>query len=69
MDLQNRLVVAKREQGRQGSDWEFGVHRCKLLHLEWINNKVLMYTSGSYTQHPVINHNILTLKECIYVYN
>ena len=20
-------------------DWEFGVSRCKLLHLEWINNK------------------------------
>ena len=23
--------------------WEFGVGRCKLLHLEWINNKVLMH--------------------------
>ena len=23
-------------------DWEFGVSRCKLLHLEWINNKVLL---------------------------
>ena len=25
MDIQNRLVVAKREQGRQGINWEFGV--------------------------------------------
>ena len=24
-------------------DWEFGVGRCKLLHLEWIDNKVLLY--------------------------
>ena len=22
-------------------DWEFGVNRCKLLYIEWINNKVL----------------------------
>ena len=21
-----------------GMDWEFGVNRCKLLHLEWIRN-------------------------------
>ena len=28
--------------GGQGwMDQKFGVHRCKLLHLEWINNKVL----------------------------
>ena len=27
-------------------DWEFGVGKCKLLHLEWINNKVLMYGTG-----------------------
>ena len=24
---------------RRGTDWESGVSRCKLLHLEWINNK------------------------------
>ena len=26
--------------GGSGMDWEFGVSRCKLLHLEWINNEV-----------------------------
>ena len=29
--------------GRRGGrrmDWEFGVDKCKLLHLEWIDNKV-----------------------------
>ena len=38
-------------------DWEFGVGRYKLLHLEWINNKVLMYSTGNYIQYLVINHN------------
>ena len=45
-----------RERGRE-MDWEFGVTRCKLLHLEWIDNKVLMYSTGNYIQSPGINHN------------
>ena len=24
-------------------DWEFGISRCKLLHIEWINQKALLY--------------------------
>ena len=31
--------------------------RCKLLHLEYINNKVLLGNTGNYVQYPVINHN------------
>ena len=31
-----------------GMDWEFVVGRSKLLHLEWINNKVLMYSTENY---------------------
>ena len=38
-------------------DWEFGMSRCKLLYIEWINNKVLLYSTGNYIQYPVINHN------------
>ena len=38
-------------------DWGFGVSRCKLLHLEWINSKVLLYSIGDYIQYPGINHN------------
>ena len=37
-DIENRLV-AKREQGGSGIDGEFEVDRCKLLYLEWIDNK------------------------------
>ena len=37
-------------------DWEFGVSRCELLYIEWIN-KVLLYSTGNYSQYPVIHHN------------
>ena len=28
--------------GRGGMEWEFGISRCKLLHIERMNNKVLL---------------------------
>ena len=37
--------------------WEFGISRCKLLYIGWVNNKVLLYSTGKYIQYPVINHN------------
>ena len=36
--------------GGSGMDWESGVPRCKLLHLEWISNKALLYIRGNYIQ-------------------
>ena len=45
-------------------DWEFGISRCKLLYIEWINNKVLLYNTGNYIQYSVINENE---KEPIYL--
>ena len=38
-------------------NWELGISRCKLLHIKWINNKVLLYSTGNYIQYPLINHN------------
>ena len=38
-------------------DWEFGISQCKLLYREWINNKVLLYSTGNCIQYPTINHN------------
>ena len=53
-----RLVVAKGKGGGGRKYWEFGVSRCKLLYIGWINNKVLPYSTGNYIQYPpVINHN------------
>ena len=52
----------------RGIDWEFGVSRCKLLYIGWINNKVLLYSTGNYIQYLVINQNGKEYeKECIYV--
>ena len=45
------------EGGGSGRDWEFGISRCKLLCIEWINNKILLCSTGNSTQHPVINHD------------
>ena len=46
-------------RGRGGSemDGEFGVSRGKLLHLEWISNEVLLYSTGIYIQPLVIEHD------------
>ena len=50
-------MVAKKGQG-WGRDAEGdGLSRCKLLYTEWINNKALLYSTGSYIQYPMINHN------------
>ena len=39
--------------GGSGMDWKFGVSRCKLLHLKWISNEVLLYSTGNYIQSHV----------------
>ena len=40
MDMKNRLMVAK-------SGGESGTSRCKLVYVGWINNKVLLYSTGN----------------------
>ena len=50
-------MVAKGEGSGGGMYWEFGISRCKLFYIGWINNKVLLYSTGNYIQTPVINHN------------
>ena len=48
--------------------WEFGVSRYKLLYIGWMNNKVLLYSTGNYIQYPVTSHNGKEYeKECIVV--
>ena len=40
------------------------------IYIEWINDKVLLYSTGNYIQYPVIKHNGKEYKkECIYMYN
>ena len=65
MNLQNRsklieraaLSLPRNKQGGRGMDWESGVGRYKLLHLEYRNGKVLLYSTGNYIQYSAINHN------------
>ena len=70
MNIENRLVVAKGEGVGGGIDWEVGVSRYKLLYREWINNKVLLYSTENYIQYPMINHNgkVYIKKERMYIY-
>ena len=50
-------MVAKGEVGASGVDGKLGVGRCKLLHLEWIRNKVLLYSTGNSIQSLGIEHD------------
>ena len=45
------------EGGRSEMDEEFGVSRYKLLHLEWIRNEVLLYSTGNYMQPFGVEHD------------
>ena len=63
-------MVAKGKGVGGGMEWKVGISRCKLLYMEWINNKILLYGTGNSIQYPVINHNAKDyLKKCIYMYN
>ena len=54
--------------GGGGIDWEFGISRCKLVYIGWIN-KVLLDSIGNYIQYPVKNHHGKEYeKEYIYIY-
>ena len=56
-NIENRLVAVKGEWNGGDIEWEFSIHRCKLLYIEWINNKVLLYSTGYCIQYLVINYN------------
>ena len=72
--LQSKQLVTKWERSRGRSrgrmDWEFGIRRCKLLYLGWINSKVLLYSTGNSIQSPGTNHNgkeFLKCNICVYL--
>ena len=53
-----------------GCQGEFGDSRCKLLHLEWVSNEVLLYSTGNYIQslgENMIEDNMR--KKCISIYD
>ena len=50
-------MVAKWEGVGGRLKWVARVGRYKLLYMERINNKVLLYSTENYIQCPMINHN------------
>ena len=50
-------MVDKGEGDGSGMDWELGDSGWKLLHLEWVSNEVLLYSTGNYIQSPVTDHD------------
>ena len=68
MDIKNRRVAAKVDRGGRGLNWELEISRCKLVCIEWINNKVLLYTTGSYIQYPVISLSGKEHEKRMYIY-
>ena len=52
---ENRPVIAKEVGVRDGLGVWIG--RCKLVNIGWINNKVLLHSTGNYIQCLEINHS------------
>ena len=40
-----------------GMDGEFGISRCKLLHLEWVRSEVLLYSTENHIQSLGVEHD------------
>ena len=47
--------------------WEFGISRYKLLHIKRINDKVLLYSTGNYSQYPEINCSGKNIKKNLFL--
>ena len=47
--------------------WEFGVSKCKLLHIERID-KVLLDSTESNIHYPVISHSVKENEKNIFIY-
>ena len=64
-------MVAKRKGGVDEMDREFGVGRCKLLHLECISNEILPYSRGNYTHTRmyVCIYVCVCMCVCVYIYD
>ena len=50
-------MVATGEEVGGEMEWEVGVSRYKLLYMEGINNKDILYSMENYIQCSVIKHN------------
>ena len=63
-------MLSQEEGFEGGMECDVRLSRCKLSYREWINNKVLLYSTGRYMQYPVINQNgkEYLKRMCVYIY-
>ena len=54
--------------GRSGIDGEFRVGRCKILHLEWMSNEVLLHSIGNYVQSLEAEHMEDGMRDILYIF-
>ena len=54
-DLETDLWLPRGMVGG-GTGQAFGMSRCKLLYVGWINNRVLLHSTGNNSQYSVMNH-------------
>ena len=68
-DIEKKRVTAKGEGWKERGGLETRGWRRQLFHLEWMNDNVLLCTTGNYIQPSgitILEKNILK-KECMYV--
>ena len=53
---ESRLVTNRKGIGG-GIEWDVRGSKSRLLYIAWINNKILLYSTGNYIQYPMKNHN------------
>ena len=47
--------------------WKVGASQVKLLYIEWINNKVLLYRTGNHIKYDKPKREIIVFKRNIYI--
>ena len=50
-----------------GMQWKVGASQVKLLYIEWINNKVLLYRTGNHIKYDKPKREIIVFKRNIYI--
>ena len=50
-------MFAREERGEQGVDREFGGWKCRVLPLEWMHGRVLLYSTGNRVQSLGLEHD------------
>ena len=53
--IENKHMFTKEVSG-EWINWKFWISRYELLYVKYINSKDLPYSTGNYSQYPLINH-------------